>query len=87
MSAYDMTVSDAIYGTSERYVSRGRLQNMLDHEFRLLVERLDQKRGAETEFFVFADTVAARNFTGPTSATAGSVSSSRPRRTRSRIRS
>lgn len=64
MSAYDMTVSDAIYGTSERYVSRGRLQNMLDHEFRLLVERLGGKRGAETEFFVFADTVAARNFHG-----------------------
>jgi hypothetical protein len=64
MSAYDMTVSDAIYGTSERYVSRGRLQAMLDHEFRLLIERLDAKRGAETEFFVFADTVAARNYQG-----------------------
>jgi hypothetical protein len=64
MSAYDMTVSDAIYGTSERYVSRGRLQNMLDHEFRLLTERLGGKRGADTEFFVFADTVAARNFKG-----------------------
>jgi hypothetical protein len=64
MSAYDMVVSDAIYGTSERYVSRGRLQNMLDHEFRLLTERLDAKRGADTEFFVFADTVAARNYKG-----------------------
>lgn len=64
MSAYDMIVSDAIYGTSERYVSQGRLQNMLDHEFRLLMERLDGKRGAETEFFVFADTVAARNYKG-----------------------
>lgn len=64
MSAYDMTVSDAIYGTSERYVSQGRLQNMLDHEFRLLIERLDAKRGADTEFFAFANTVAARNFKG-----------------------
>lgn len=64
MSAYDMTVSDAIYGTSERYVSRGRLQSMLDHEFRLLMERLDAKRGEDTEFFVFADTVAARSFKG-----------------------
>ena len=64
MSAYDMTVSDAIYGTSQRYVSRGRLQAMLDHEYGLLIERLDAKRGADTEFFVFADTVAARNFKG-----------------------
>ncbi len=64
MSAYDMTVSDAIYGASERYVSRDRLYKMLDHEFRLLQERLDEKRGADTEFFVFADTVAARNFKG-----------------------
>ena len=30
MSAYDMAVSDAIYGTAERYVSRSRLQAMLD---------------------------------------------------------
>ncbi|HEX4406198.1 MAG TPA: TonB-dependent receptor, partial [Polyangia bacterium] len=33
MSAYDMTVSDAIYGETERYVSRPRLHAMLDHEF------------------------------------------------------
>jgi hypothetical protein len=37
---------------------------MLDHEYHLLVERLDARRGAETQFFVFADTVAARNFQG-----------------------
>src|SRR4029434_4568584 len=30
ISAYDMKVSDAIYGHAERYVSRGRLQAMLD---------------------------------------------------------
>src|SRR5439155_21085673 len=40
MSAYDMTVSDAIYGPCERYVTRHRLQNMLDHEYGLLQERL-----------------------------------------------
>ena len=40
MSAYDMKVSDAIYGRSERYVSRGRLHAMLDHEFELNLERL-----------------------------------------------
>src|SRR6202171_6419329 len=34
ISAYDMGVSDAIYGPSERYVSRKRLQSMLDYEFK-----------------------------------------------------
>jgi hypothetical protein len=62
MSAYDMTFSDAIYGTTDRYVSRGRLQTMLDHEFELLRERLNAKFGSERTFFVFADTVAARSF-------------------------
>src|SRR5438105_1819422 len=62
MSAYDMTFSDAIYGPADRYVSRVRLQTMLDHEYNLLVERLDRKFGAEKTFFVFADTVAARSF-------------------------
>ena len=64
MSAYDMTVSDAIYGTSERYVSRKRLEAMLAHEYRLDVERLDATRGEHTCFFAFADTVAARSFRG-----------------------
>lgn len=64
ISAYDMTVSDAIYGTSPRYVSRERLQTMLDYEYGLLHERLHAKRGADTDFFVFADTVAARNYQG-----------------------
>src|SRR5213083_1202700 len=62
MSAYDMTFSDAIYGPTDRYVSRVRLQTMLDHEYALLVERLDRKLGRERTFFVFADTVAARSF-------------------------
>src|SRR5215510_16321479 len=51
ISAYDMTVSDAIYGKCERYVSRQRLQTMLDHEFSLLQERLSARRGADTRFF------------------------------------
>ena len=62
MSAYDMTFSDAIYGPTDRYVSRVRLQTMLDREYDLLIERLDKKSGARREFFVFADTVAARSF-------------------------
>ena len=64
ISAYDMTVSDAIYGPSPRYVSRERLQTMLDYEFSLLRERLSPLRGPDTDFFVFSDTVAARNFHG-----------------------
>ena len=62
MSAYDMTFSDAIYGPADRYVSRVRLNTMLDHEYDLLVKRLDKKLGGERTFFVFADTVAARSF-------------------------
>ena len=62
MSAYDMTFSDAIYGTCDRYVSRQRLETMLNHEFGLLVERLNAKRGATTQFFAYADTCATRSF-------------------------
>jgi hypothetical protein len=64
ISAYDMTVSDAIYGHSKRYVSRERLQGMLDHEHKLNLERLTATRGDTTAFFAFANTVAARNFSG-----------------------
>ena len=35
---------------------------MLDHEYDLLVKRLDAKLGGDRTFFVFADTVAARSF-------------------------
>lgn len=64
MSAYDMTFSDAIYGKAPRYVSRERVEEMLDHEFTLLRERLDLARGERTRFFAFADTIAARSFSG-----------------------
>jgi hypothetical protein len=63
ISAYDMAVSDAIYGPGERYVSRQRLQAMLDHEWRLLLERLEEKRRDTTKCFVFADTVTAKSYT------------------------
>src|SRR5258708_31549973 len=33
ISAYDMAVSDAVYGKAERYVSAGRLQGMVDQAF------------------------------------------------------
>ena len=61
-SAYDMAVSDAIYGHTERYVSRERLQRMLDYEHEKNLTRLNAARGDTTAFFVFADTVAAKGF-------------------------
>ena len=64
MSAYDMAVSDAVYGKADRYVSVSRLQGMLDKEFRLNVERLSDERGDATSFFAFADTVVARSYRG-----------------------
>jgi hypothetical protein len=68
ISAYDMTVSDAIYGRCDHYVSRQRLQSMLGYEYDLLLERLANKRGATTTFFVFAETAAmgssSRNMPG-----------------------
>jgi len=62
ISAYDMAVSDAVYGPGKRYVSRQRLQVMLDHEWALLLERLNTARGGATKFFVFADTVTAKSY-------------------------
>lgn len=63
ISAYDMGVSDAIYGIAARYVSRQRLQSMLDLEYNLLVERLDKSRGDKCTFFAFADTVTTKSIT------------------------
>jgi hypothetical protein len=65
ISAYDMTFSDAIYGPCPRYVSRDRLYQMLDLEYRLLIERLAATRANRTSFFAFADTVAAKAYNRP----------------------
>lgn len=62
ISAYDMTVSDAIYGKSKRYVSRERLSSMLAYEYDLLLERLAGGRGEDTTFFSFCNTVRARGY-------------------------
>ena len=40
MSAYDMRISDEIYGEAQRYVSRERLEQMMYKEYDLLVRRL-----------------------------------------------
>jgi hypothetical protein len=62
MSAYDMAVSDDIYGPVERYVSRARLMQMLDKEFEQVVNRLASVRSRNTTFFAYAATVTARSF-------------------------
>ena len=62
ISAYDMTMSDAIYGHADRYVSATRLASMLDHEYSILLERLGPKRGEDTTFFSFCNTVRARGW-------------------------
>ena len=63
MSAYDKVYSDEIYGPEPngRYVCESRLYKMLDHEFELMETRLKHER-PNTNFFAFADTVAAMNF-------------------------
>ena len=64
MSAYDMQFSDAIYGTQEggRYVSKARVQAMLDKEFSLVLERVGTSRSRSSRFFSYAATVSAKSF-------------------------
>src|SRR5256885_11193832 len=62
ISAYDMAVSDSLYGPAKRFVSRQRLEAMLEQEYTQLLEGLGSKRGDAKRFFVFADTVATRSF-------------------------
>jgi len=64
ISAYDKEVSDDLYGSGSRYVSRQRLEAMLDHEWNQLLTQLSKTRGPQTRFFTFVDTVSARNFAG-----------------------
>ncbi len=64
MSAYDMLFSDSIYGKCDRYVSKQRLLQMLEHEYALVEERLTESRGEKSTFFAFANTVAAQSFRG-----------------------
>lgn len=57
MSAYDMSLSNEIYGTSPRYVCVDRVEQMLSYEYNLLQERLAETRGDTTQFFCYANTV------------------------------
>ena len=64
ISAYDMKFSDSIYGVQEggRYVSKARVQAMLDKEFDLVIDRVVDTRPKESRFFAYATTVAAKSF-------------------------
>jgi hypothetical protein len=64
ISAYDKEVSDDLYGSGSRYVSKQRLEAMLDNEWTQLLTQLSKTRGPQTRFFCFVDTVSARNFAG-----------------------
>lgn len=64
MSAYDKQFSDAIYTTEPdgRYVTENRLHKMLDHEVKLLEERLDHSENPDRIYFSYANTVATIDF-------------------------
>jgi hypothetical protein len=64
ISAYDKEVSDDLYGSGSRYVSKQRLEAMLDNEWTQLLTQLSKTRGQQTRFFSFVDTVSARNYSG-----------------------
>lgn len=60
-SAYDMKVSDKMYGECSRYVCEDRLKQMLDKEFDNLYETIPS-RGETSSFFAFANTVESLNY-------------------------
>src|SRR5258707_1943872 len=64
ISAYDKEVSDDLYCSGSRYVSKQRLEAMLDSEWTQLLTQLSKTRGSHTRFFSFVDTISARNFAG-----------------------
>lgn len=65
ISAYDKRFSDALYCEGKemkRYVSRERLELMLNTEYNEIVNLLAGTRSTETRFFAFADTVSTINY-------------------------
>jgi hypothetical protein len=64
ISAYDMAISDDLYGPTDRYVSRARLEAMLTREFDQLLKRVPRKESdTPRALFVFADTVTTQSRT------------------------
>ena len=60
-SAYDMKVSDAMYGETSRYVCEERLLTMLTTEFETMKYRLPEK-SKTSRFFAFCNTVESLNY-------------------------
>ena len=60
-SAYDMKVSDSMYGEATRYVCEERLLTMLETEYETLKFRLPNKY-KESRFFAFCNTVESLNY-------------------------
>ena len=60
-SAYDMQISDSMYGPADRYVSQDRCQTMLEVEYSSLIEKLDDRKD-NTCFFSFSNTIEALNY-------------------------
>ena len=60
-SAYDMKVSDSMYGETTRYVCEERLVTMLEKEYDILKSRLPEKF-TESRFFAFCNTVESLNY-------------------------
>ncbi len=60
-SAYDMKVSDSMYGAASRYVCEERLVTMLETEYENLKSRLPNKY-KEARFFSFCNTVESLNY-------------------------
>jgi hypothetical protein len=61
LSAYDMKVSDSMYGEASRYVCEERLVTMIETEFNHLKNRLPG-RTHESKFFAFCNTVESLNY-------------------------
>src|SRR5438309_11472199 len=71
MSAYDMKVSDAIYGRAERYVSRGRLQAMLDGSSVLTLSGSGRNGAVTLRFLPFPIPVFGRAYVEAMDGTGG----------------
>jgi len=68
LSAYDMQMSDALYGSAKRYVTKERLIQMMDGEYKDLEAYVREGKAAwggrkpEVRFFSFAATLAAKAY-------------------------
>lgn len=60
-SAYDMKVSDSMYGDTNRYVCEERLLQMLETEYANMQNTLSEKQKT-CRFFAFANTVESLNY-------------------------